>query len=199
MLLRDTPDDDFSSDEYGQAWLKNIVERSRAREQKAFRILFDLYNAKICTYLTRLVHNESTARDLAQNVFYKAWEKLPTINDPSCFTSWLYKIATREAHMHIRCARQTESFPLEESECSALQEFIVSGPEKQVEEAELIKWMLAHLSLQHRTCLVLQIEGFSLREIAELVGISEKNASVSISRAREQCRQFFQDVKGELA
>ena len=84
MLLRDTPDDDLSSDEYGEAWLKNIVERSRAREQKAFRILFDLYNAKICTYLTRLVHNENTARDLAQNVFYKAWEKLSTMDDPFC-------------------------------------------------------------------------------------------------------------------
>ena len=199
MFLCDTPDDDPSSNQYGEAWLKNIVERSRAREQKAFHILFDLYNAKICTYLTRQVHNESIARDLAQNVFIKAWEKLPDINDSSCFTSWLYKIATNEAHRHIRSVRQTESFPMDESECGARQEFMVSGPEKQVEEAELIKCMLARLSFQHRTCLILQIEGFSLREIAELLEISEKNVSVSISRAREQCRQFFRDVKGEQA
>ena len=151
MFLRDTSDDDLSSDENDEAWLKNIVERARAREQKAFRILFDLYNAKICTYLSRQVHNESTARDLAQNVFIKAWEKLPDINNPSCFTSWLYKIATNEAHRHIRRVRQTESFPMDEWECSARQEFMVSGPEKQVEEAELIKCMLARLSFQDST------------------------------------------------
>jgi RNA polymerase sigma-70 factor (ECF subfamily) len=199
MFLRDTPDDDLSSNEPSEAWLTDIVERARAREQKAFAILFDHYNAKICTYLIRLVHNESIAHDLAQNSFCKAWEKLPTINDPSCFKSWLYTIATREALVYVRCARPTEPLSSEEEEYSMPQHLIVDGPEKQVEETELIKWILAQLSLQHRTCLVLQIEGFTLREIAELVGISEKNVSVSISRAREQCRQLFRHVKGELS
>jgi RNA polymerase sigma factor (sigma-70 family) len=178
---------------------RRLVERARDREQKAFSILFNHYNAKICNYLTRLVHDESTALDLAQNTFCRAWEKLPTINEPSCFKSWLYRIATREAHMHLRCVRQTEPLPFEELEFSLSQHLIVNGPEKQVEETELIKMMLAHLSLQYRTCLVLQIEGFSLQEISELAGMSEKNVSVSISRAREQCRQFFQHVRGELA
>jgi RNA polymerase sigma factor (sigma-70 family) len=90
-------------------------------------------------------------------------------------------------------------FPLKSWSSVCRTHLIVNGPEKQVEETELIKMMLAHLSLQHRTCLVLQIEGFSLQEISELAGMSEKNVSVSISRAREQCRQFFQHVRGELA
>lgn len=197
MFLRDTPDDDFSSNEPGEALLTHIVKRARAREQKAFAVLFDHYNAKICTYLTRLVHNESVAHDLAQNTFCKAWEKLPTINDPSCFRSWLFTIATREALMYVRCARPTEPLPSEEEACSMPQHLIVDGPEKQVEEAELIKWILKQLTLQQRTCLVLQIEGFTLREIAELVGISEKNVSVCISRAREQCRKLLRHVKGE--
>lgn len=43
MFLRDTPDDDHSSNGPCETWLKNIVERARDREQKAFSILFDHY------------------------------------------------------------------------------------------------------------------------------------------------------------
>jgi len=199
MFLRDTSEDNPPPNETIDAWLANKVERARAGDQKAFTVLFNHYNAQICTYLIRLVHSESIAHDLAQNTFYKAWKQLPALNKPACFKSWIYKIATNEANDYIRRARPAEPLSAAEEEYSLPQQFIVEGPEKQVAEVDQITWILAQLPPQQRTCLVLQVEGFTQKEIAELVGISEKNVSVCISRAREKCRELMRRVKGEQA
>ena len=184
MSLRKSSADDLSPGE-----LVKLVERARAREQEAFAVLFDYYNAKICTYLTRLAHNDSVVYDLAQEVFLKAWLALPGIHDPACFRPWLYKIATNEAYNYLRRIRPSDDCSLVEGEAYLISNnLIVDGPEKQIEETELITWILGQLPLRHSTCLILQIEGFSQKEIAEMVGITEKHVSVSISRAREQCR-----------
>ena len=197
MLLRDTPNDDPLLAENKDARLVNIVKRAQARDREAFACLFDLYNAKICTYLARLVRNENIAHDLAQNTFLKAWQRLPALNTPAYFKSWIYKIARNEANEHIRCARRTEPLPSEEEEYNMPQHLIGHGPEKQVEDAESLEEALGELSPQHYNCLILGYRGYSQREIAGLMGISEKNVSVSISRARELCRQRIRLTKGE--
>jgi len=136
-----------------------MVERARAREQQAFAILFEHYKTKIYTYITRLVRNDGIAHDLAQETFFKAWLALPELHNPASFKPWLYRIATCEAHKHLRQARPIDHLSWEEEETPPHQCLIVDGPEKQVEEAELTKCILAQLSLQHRTCLLLTLAG----------------------------------------
>lgn len=199
MLPREDPADDPPPNIPTDSWLLRMVERACAREQQAFAILFEHYKTKICTYITRLVRHEGVALDLTQETFFKAWLALPNLHNPASFKSWLYRIATCEAHAYLRHRRSINHLPWEEDGTSPTPTcFIIDGPEKQVEEAELTKWLLAQLPLQHRTCLLLQIEGFTQREIAELVGITEKNVSVCISRAREQCRRIRRHLKGEI-
>jgi RNA polymerase sigma factor (sigma-70 family) len=57
--------------------------------------------------------------------------------------------------------------------------------------------VLAQLAPQSRTCLLLQlVAGFSQREIAESLGISEKSVSAYVSRGREQFRRAYSRMKG---
>src|SRR5690242_5437491 len=199
MVVRDTPNDDPAPGVTIDAWLMDTVERAKAREQRAFHILFDYYNSQICTHLIRLVRSESITHDLAQKTFFKAWEQLPTLHQPACFKSWLYKIATNEAHDYLRRVRPTEPLLEAEEGYPMPHHLVVEGPERQVEEADQIQRLLAQLPTQQRTCLVLQVEGFTQKEIAEFLGISEKNVSVCISRAREKCRELMRSMKGEKA
>jgi RNA polymerase sigma-70 factor, ECF subfamily len=196
MLLRDTPNDDPLLAENKDARLVSIVKRAQTGDREALACLFDLFNAKICTYLVRLVHDESVARDLAQNTFLKALQQLPTLNNPARFKAWIYKIAKNEANEHRRCTRPTEPLPSEE-EYNMPQHLIGDGPEKQVEDAESLEEALGELSPQHYNCLILYYRGYSQRDIARFMGMSEKNVSVSISRARELCRQRIRPTKGE--
>jgi DNA-directed RNA polymerase specialized sigma24 family protein len=74
----------------------------------------------------------------------------------------------------------------------------VEPPDEQVSNAELFAIAMSHLSEQQKTCLLLQLDGFTLREIAESLYISETHVSVLLCRGRERFRHVYQHLKGGL-
>lgn len=176
--------------------LAELVERARAGDHAAFTALFQQYNAQICTYLARLVSDDDLGRDLAQDTFLAAWRALPKTQETLQFAPWLYRIATNAARSHLRHARIIRWLPW--GDPSREMHLGIAGPEEHAGEAERITLALAQLSPQCRTCLLLQLEGgFSQREIAELLGISEKSVSSYVSRGREHFRQVYRSLESE--
>jgi RNA polymerase sigma-70 factor (ECF subfamily) len=176
-----------------------LVERARQGDHQAFAALFEAYNARICTYLARLVGDDELGRDLAQDTFIAAWRALPQIIDESRFGPWLYRIATNTARSHLRRARLLCLLPfgLENSQAQRAPS-AESEPGVQLAEAERVRLALATLAPQRRICLLLQVEGgYSQREIAAALGISEKSVSAYVSRGREQFRRAHQRLENE--
>jgi RNA polymerase sigma-70 factor (ECF subfamily) len=176
-----------------------LVERARQGDHQAFSSLFEAYNARICTYLARLVGDDDLGRDLAQDAFLAAWRALPRVIGELRFRPWLYRIATNTARSHLRRARLLSWLPFG-LENAVAQQAPSAEPEPGVRlaEAERIKMALATLSPQCRVCLLMQVEdGFSQREIATALGISEKSVSAYVSRGREQFRQTHRALEAE--
>lgn len=173
-----------------------VVALARAGDQAAFTALFHQYNAPLCRYLAHLVGNDEVARDLTQETFFRAWQSLPTMRDEQRFAPWLYKIATNLARSYQRHARLVRWLPWAESDGEQARH--IPGPERQVAEAELVALALARLTPKYRVCLLLQLEGgFSQREIAQLLHLTEKSVSVYVSRGRQQFLQAYQEVEQE--
>lgn len=172
---------------------EQVVERARRGDRAAFAQLFEQYNARICTYLAHVVGNDELGRDLAQDTFLAAWRALPSMRNELRFAPWLYRIATNMARSYLRRKRLVHWLPWSGSEeQGALAEASIAGPEEHAAQSEGVALALARLSPQCRTCLLLQIEGgFAQREIAALLGISEKTVSAYVSRGREQFRQAY--------
>ena len=180
--------------------LTGVVECAQAGDQKAFTTLFEHYNRPICTYLTRLIGKNDLVQELAQDTFIQVWQYLPTLRDTEKFRSWLYCIATNVVKSHWRRTKVFHCLSWqEEEEGNTDKALIVDAPDEHVGESELIKLVLEQLSPAQRTCLVLQTEGFSLREIAELLEISETYVSVHISRGKKRFRQIYQCWEGGRA
>ena len=179
--------------------LAGMVEHARCGDRAAFTTLFERYNARICRYLARLVGNDDLGCDLAQDTFLAAWRSLPGIQDDARFGPWLYRIATNLARSHLRRARLIRWLPWGDAGGHAgIGHPSMAGPEEHAGEAEYVALALARLSPQCRTCLLLQIEGgFSQREVAELLGISEKSVSAYTSRGRQQFRQAYERLESE--
>jgi len=174
-------------------WFVEVVRDAQAGNISAFNTLFQYYNARICTYLARMVGNDEEGRDLAQETFIKVWRALPGMNDESQFDTWLYRIATNTAIDHLRRGKFRWSLCKNSAEQEASASMTTAGPEEQVEEAELIKLALAQLSPQYRACLLLQhVAGFTQREIARSLKLSEKSISIYINRGCEQFRQAYE-------
>ncbi|MDQ2904005.1 MAG: RNA polymerase sigma factor [Chloroflexota bacterium] len=180
--------------------LAALVTQARAGDTEAFNTLFQSYTGRICTYLARMVGNDEEGRDLAQETFLKAWQGLPGMRNSESFMAWLYRIATNIAIDYTRKQRvkrppqQYGDWDSGQGEPPAPEAGRqVQGLEESVAETEQIRQTLTHVAPKYRACLLLQIEaGFSQREIAELLHISEKSVSVYVQRGCEQFRQEYQ-------
>ena len=178
-----------------------VVEQAQAGDRAAFTALFQQYNAPICRYLAHVVGNDEVGRDLAQETFLAAWRALADLRDPSRFGPWLYRIATNQANSYVRQARTTRWLPwAEPTEPQAANFPTTAGPETQVGEAQQVAAAMAQLTPKYRICLLLQLEGgFSQREIAHLLHLTEKSVSVYVSRGREEFRRAYQRLEDEPA
>ena len=175
----------------------NLVLRAQGGDHYAFEVLYERYNDRICRYLTRLIGNDGVGCELTQEVFLKVWEALPGLRDASCFASWLYRIATNRAYNYQQHARLLHMIPWEEYETRA-ETPSIAGPEEQVEETELLKLALARVSPTYRPCLILYVvEGFSQRQVAELLQIKESNVGKYVSRGKEELRQIYWRLANE--
>jgi len=144
-----------------------------------------------------MVGNDGIGCELTQEVFLKAWEALLSLRDPSCFASWLYRIATNRAYNYQQHAKLLRVIPLDEY---ALRAEIpsIAGPEEQVEETELLKLALARVSPTYRPCLILYVvEEYSQRQIAELLDIKENCIGKYVSRGKEELRQIYRRLANE--
>ncbi|MBV9231897.1 MAG: RNA polymerase sigma factor [Chloroflexi bacterium] len=174
------------------------LRQAREGDGSAFSDLVRDLHAPLCSYLARLVGNDEFGRDLAQETLIRAWTSLPELREEQHFKAWLYRIATNLARSHLRRAYLIRWLPWTQTEKETSPALRIKGPEEQISETDLIQTVLAHLSPQYRTCLLLQVmAGFSQREIAHLLGISEKSVGSNVCRGREQFRRIYTSLKGD--
>lgn len=176
--------------------LVEIVMRVQRGDPEAFTHLYQMYHVSICTYLTRMVGSAEQGEDLAQETFIKAWHSLPSAGEDLHFKAWFYRIATNTAIDYLRSQRLRIFFGKQESD--ALDNLGAEGPgfEEQLAETEYIQLALKGLSPKYRACLLLQtLGGFSQREIATLLTMSEKNVSVYVRRGREQFKKEYEHME----
>ncbi|MCW5553777.1 MAG: sigma-70 family RNA polymerase sigma factor [Verrucomicrobiae bacterium] len=180
-----------------------LVRRAKAGDLAAFEELVNRHERRIYTLALRIVQNPHDAEDVTQQAFISALEGLAKFREEASFATWLNRIATFAALKIIRKRKglDTISFdaatePREEYDAVPLPEFIADwrdSPEELVERNEtrrLLEAALAQLDEKHRLVFLLRdVEGLSVRETAEALGLSEANVKVRLLRARLQLRE----------
>src|SRR5947209_3708278 len=82
--------------------IDQLVRLAQAGDNEAFAALVQLLEREIYGLLVGLLSNNETARDLTQETFIKAWRKIATLKDVSCFKPWLCSIARNLARDYWR-------------------------------------------------------------------------------------------------
>jgi RNA polymerase sigma-70 factor (ECF subfamily) len=126
-------------------------------------------------------------KDLVQEIRLAIWRALPSFRGHSSERTFIYRIAHNRALTHV-AKRHPEQLDME----FALDVPDVSpGPE----DAAVQKWeraelhaRIASLPLTLRQVVTLALEGFSNLDISVVLGISEGNVAVRLTRARRQLR-----------
>ncbi|HEU4966362.1 MAG TPA: sigma-70 family RNA polymerase sigma factor [Candidatus Saccharimonadales bacterium] len=172
----------------------NVVALASQKDHQAFELLYEQHKKPLVRYLLRQVNDREAAYDLCQDAFTNAWKYVSQQGRISQqlaahFAPWLYRVAKNLAIDYIRHNRRYEFLPLPDGEPDVV-ELSVPGHEELVCELLCTKEVLIEMSPQYRTCVLLNAEGLTQREIAAALGISEKTVSANISRGYVQLRLY---------
>jgi RNA polymerase sigma-70 factor (ECF subfamily) len=164
------------------------IEAVRKGDIAAFASLYAAHVGAVQTVVRSHVHDKSLAEDVVQDVFMRALESLPKLEDPARFRAWLMGIAR---HTAIDARRGIARLPESRDDAGSDR---VGGvePDHIAELAELsaLVWgAVAGLSPRDATAMALVSLGFGIGDVALALGVSHGAAKVAVHRARERARQ----------
>jgi len=180
---------------------------------EAYTQLVDLTSPKIYSLALRMMGNEQDAEDVLQETYLKAFKALPRFEQRSSIKTWLFRIAANEALMLLRKHKKgNQVVDLEPEEPGEEQTLEIVDwcclPEEELLSAEtrqLMERAAENLSPTLRMVFLLRdVQGFSVRDSAEILGLSEDVVKTRLVRARlklrEQLSVYFKErMRSEVA
>ncbi|AHK78664.1 RNA polymerase sigma factor RpoE [Ectothiorhodospira haloalkaliphila] len=173
---------------------EELVRRVQAGDKKAFDMLVLKYQHKIVNLVSRYVHDPSTALDVAQEAFIKAYRGLANFRGDSAFYTWLYRIAINTAKNYlVSQSRRTPDYEVDAQDAeqmggeSALKEYATPEGEMMSDEIRVaVQEAIGGLPEDLRIAITLrELEGMSYEEIAQTMGCPIGTVRSRIFRARE--------------
>lgn len=125
--------------------------------------------------------NASDREDAIQEAIFKAWRKRASLREERYFNTWFIRILINECHNLQKRNRGVR--PLEE-----WQEPVACG----MDEIHSLRWALESLEEGQRMCVLLHhIEGYSVRDVAKMLKISESAAKQRLMRGRKRLKELL--------
>jgi RNA polymerase sigma factor (sigma-70 family) len=168
---------------------RDIIELSKAGNQKAQYQLYKLYSKAMLNICYRMLNNQAEAEDMLQESFAEAFLKLDTFRFESAFGAWIKRIVVNKCINHIKKRRAqliyTENIP----EMTHEEEVEVTAEHMDVKR---IYNAMEQLPDGYRVIFSLYLlEGYDHSEIAEIVGITESTSKSQFSRAKQKIKEIL--------
>jgi RNA polymerase sigma-70 factor (ECF subfamily) len=190
---------------------RQLVTAMLAGDQRAFTAFFEAYFPRVYRFaLPRLRRNEDTAKDVVQTTLIKAMRKLGGWRGDASLFTWLCQICRREIADHVRTQQRHASKVVlidDSDEVRAALEGIEApasdDPLRRADSAELkrlVHAVLDRLPSRYGDALEWKyVEGHSVEEIGQRLGIGQTAAQSLLARARVAFREGLEAVFGASA
>lgn len=169
-----------------------LVSKARAGNHNAFEELCRRHSSRLMGSIRRVLQDRWDAEDALQDTLLSAFTHLKKFQGRSSFSTWMTRIAVNSALSRLRKRRGTAvsiDEPGEETGLalsSVLQDGALDAERRLIhaQQEELLAKAIAQLPLSLRSVLELRIrDGYSGKQIAETMGISESAVKTRLSRA----------------
>lgn len=161
-----------------------LIRKAKQGNERAFRKLVGKYELKVLYLAFDILGNYEDAKDLAQEVFIRVFDKFHTFQERSRFSTWLYRITANMATDYLRKTGKTQFQSLDSEHETLVNQItsdrgeLLTAPELKIEQKELnalISTALDQISLNQRTAIILRyFHQKTSREIAEIPGRSRR-------------------------
>jgi RNA polymerase sigma-70 factor (ECF subfamily) len=129
--------------------------------------------------------------DVLQDVFVRMQRGLGSLREEERFTSWLFQVARSSVAEHVRAKARHPIAPDEVELPAAPTEDDDRGASRSL--SACVSLFVARLPSPYREAVTLvELEGLTAREAAEMVGISVSGMKSRVQRGRQQLREMFE-------
>jgi len=174
---------------------EDLLKRAKEGDEAAFEVFYNRYKMRILNYAYRMIYNFESAKEIAQDVFVKAYINLPRYKARGRPLSWIYTIAGNLCKNYLRDKRHEERLLLNKelphTEGLTMQDIIPSNESSpselniSKEMEELMQMHIMRLPLRYRQVVVsCDIDGCSYEEAAQLLRCKIGTIKSRLSRAR---------------
>ncbi|MFL5568537.1 MAG: RNA polymerase sigma factor [Gemmatimonadaceae bacterium] len=187
---------------------QQVVVFAQEGREDAYRELVKRYERPVFSLIYRMVRDNETAEDLAQETFIKVLNNIDRYRPEFKFSSWLFKIANNVAIDHLR-RRQLDTVSMDGSPHATTPDAVMASAielsdasESALEEMEAkelgsaIEQAIARLRPEYRSCILLRhVEGRSYEEIATTLDLPLGTVKTYIHRARHELRRALEHTR----
>ena len=169
---------------------QKIIRKAAAGNRMAFRQLVLEHSHAMLRLAWGLTGDESAADDIVQEAFIKAWKKLPEFRMQSSLRSWLHRITVNAAMDHLRRqARHRRHESTDPGWETAEHGSFTPKPDVEMDVRKQAQAAMMNLSETERSALLLRhYEGHSIREIANILGLTTGACKQAVFRAVKKMR-----------
>ena len=177
-------------DELG--WRK-AVEATKKGDKKAFEELYNATQRAVYFTCLKLLANEDSAKDMMQDTYMTALERLETLEDGAKFPMWINRIAVNKCMHYFRKApvdsldEQTEQgLDLKDDESFIPEEYVTNEAKRKV----IMQIITTQLSdVQRQVIIMYYYDEMSLEEIAKAMDCPVKTVSSRLCSARQKIKE----------
>ena len=178
--------------------VEQLVERIRKDDPRAMSQFYQMYVGELSSVCYRYVPSEDDAKDVLQNSFVKIFTSIPTIDyrGEEALWGWMKRVVVNESLDFLRNRKRllfmrqsvTDVEQMEDDE---------TPDSKQISPNELHQ-LISDLPDGYRTVVNLYVfEGYSHKQIAELLGIKENTSASQFYYARRLLARKIKELMNE--
>lgn len=166
--------------------LENLIKGCKSQDRKSQKALYDAYKDALFTIVLRITGDVKLSEDLLQDTFIDAFRNINSLKEEAYFYSWIRTILIRKTYKYLKSEAKTEMLDDEAyNKHDRLLEY----------DIDYIEQAILKLPLKCRSVFVMvEIEGFSHKEIAKEMGISIGTSKSQLHFAKSKLKTMLEPI-----
>jgi RNA polymerase sigma-70 factor (ECF subfamily) len=183
-----------------------LAHRALARDGAAFRVIMKTHNQRLYRLARGVIRNNSEAEDIVQEAYLNAFAHLKSFRGDSTLATWLSRIVINEALGRLRKKRRAADLARSGGGEAQIIQFPLTAstddPERTMAQRQILQLVeraTDNLPDVYRTVFVARvIEGLSIDETAQLLGVRPETIKTRLHRARLLVRKQLDEQIGPV-
>ena len=163
----------------------------KKKKEERFKLLIDENSERIMRICRYYNPNPEDRKDMYQEILVNVWKSLDTFRGDSKISTWVYRIAINTSLSFTGKAFRQMKLMVDKDvqKRGWLVDDELQLKQQYENDLETLQAQLNQLSVIEKAMISLMLEGLSMREIADIIGLTEPNIRVKIHRIKEKLRE----------